>query len=163
MIKNVNRLQSHFANTVWKDTLYIFHSYLSLLSYIFYPLYFFSWLCVLNHEKFILLQVEIKPLQKGGNRRKEFTLIQYVFIWHNKAFLLILGGLKSAKFQTSNRSKVTNAHDVFRGLYLFGYLGNCGTSDFSKKKVPRFFYVRTQREETIQIALGRATIIKHYT
>ena len=61
---------SNLDNTDWKSTLYISHSYLSLLSYIFYPIYFSFWLCALNHEKFILLQVEIKPLQKGGNRRK---------------------------------------------------------------------------------------------
>ena len=90
---------SNLDNTDWKSTLYISHSYLSLLSYIFYPLYFSFWLCALNHEKFILLQVEIKPSRKGGNRRKEFTLIQYVFIWHNKAFLLIFESAKSGQFR----------------------------------------------------------------
>ena len=80
--------------------------------------------------------------------------------------MLILGGLKSAKFQTSNRSKVTNAHDVFRGLYLFGYLGNCGTSDFSKKKVPRFLcpYAKGKNKAgkacKIQIVFGTWAEIK---
>ena len=111
---------SNLDNTVWKDTLYIFHSYLSLLSYIFYPIYFSFWLCALNHEKFILLQVEIKPLQKGGNRRKEFTLIQYVFIWHNKAFCLYFSSMKSGQFHAKlTESKVITFTMKIVGFYLF--------------------------------------------
>ena len=63
----------------------------------------------------------------------------------------------------TNQCKAVNAHDEFRGLYLFDWLGSPEPHIVDKIQVPRFFYVRTQREETIQIALGRATIIKHYT
>ena len=118
MIKNVNRvrLQSHFANTDWKDTLYIFHSYLSLLSYIFYPLYFFSWLCVLNHEKFILLQVEIKPLQKGGNRRKSlhwFSTYLYDII---KRFCLYLEVWNPQNFKQVTEVKLRTLTMYFVGF-----------------------------------------------
>ena len=48
----------------------------------------------------------------------------------------------------TNQCKAVNAHDEFRGLYLFDWLGSPEPHIVDKIQVPRFFYVRTQREET---------------
>ena len=47
---------------------------------------------------------------------------------------------------------------VVVGFTCLNNLGNCGTSDFNKCKVPRFFYVRTSKKNTI--ALGTWAEIK---
>ena len=47
-----------------------------------------------------------------------------------------------------------NAHVSQRGLFLFGWLGNCGTSENDKNKIPRFFMLWSQRNQISKLPLG---------
>ena len=68
--------------------------------------------------------------------------------------MLIFDFLKPEQFQKTHQSKAVNAHDDFRGLYLFGELGSSGPQEINKKKSPTFFMPWSQRKEISNRHLG---------
>ncbi|MEE0947885.1 MAG: hypothetical protein U0L53_04090, partial [Bacteroidales bacterium] len=69
-----------------------------------------------------------------------------------------LKSLKSAKFQIKYRKVKPKTPTVISWAFLISIQGNCGTSNFDKKNVPRFYFVLKQRKKVIKRLWDRGNV-----